>query len=146
MNPGYVVVKSDYSKEEPRIPSVVFNVRALKDDFIAGRNIYKEFAAQIFGQAPEALLPAQLDVGKSNFIGAVYGLTWKRMVSEALAQGRTLTEELAKQVLSSFRELYPEIKIAWQRARADADRGLIRFGKSKLGRRKLLRRVARTAD
>jgi hypothetical protein len=62
MNPGYVVVKSDYSKEEPRIPSVVFNVRALKDDFIAGRNIYKEFAAQIFGQAPEALLPAQLDV------------------------------------------------------------------------------------
>jgi DNA polymerase I-like protein with 3'-5' exonuclease and polymerase domains len=137
--PGYVVVKSDFSKEEPRITAVVFNVRALKHDFLARRNIYTGFAAQIFGNAPEALLPAQLEVGKANFIGAVYGLSWKRMVSDALTQRRTLTEELAKQILTAFKELYPEIRAAWQKAKHDADRGLIRFGKSKLGRRKLLR-------
>ena len=137
--PGHVVVKCDYSKEEPRIVADVFNVQQLKDDFNAGCNIYKIFAAQIFGVPAEEVNPKQLDAGKTNFLGVVYGEAWRTMVAKALAEGRTLSEQLAKQIISAFDELYPEIREVWRRAKRDAFRGLIRYGKSKLGRRRLLR-------
>jgi DNA polymerase I-like protein with 3'-5' exonuclease and polymerase domains len=87
------------------------------------------------------LLQNNLDAGKTNFLGVVYGEAWRTMVAKALAEGRTLSEELAKQIIEAFDELYPEIREAWRRAKRDASRGLIRYGKSKLGRRRLLRPV-----
>jgi DNA polymerase I-like protein with 3'-5' exonuclease and polymerase domains len=137
--PGYVVVKSDYSREEPRIVADVFAVQTLKEDFRARRDIYKGFGAQIFGVAIEKVLPVQSDVGKTNFLGVTYGEAWKRLVANAPAQGRTLSDETAQKIIEAFDQLYPEIREAWKQARRDANRGLIRFGTSRLGRRRLLR-------
>jgi hypothetical protein len=61
--PGHIVVKCDYSKEEPRIAADVFNVEQLKADFNAGPNIYKIFAAQIFGVPAEEVAPKQFGCG-----------------------------------------------------------------------------------
>jgi DNA polymerase I-like protein with 3'-5' exonuclease and polymerase domains len=133
----HVIIKSDFSREEPCIVASVFNVRALKADFSAGRDIYKGFAAQIFGVPLDRVIEEQLSVGKTNFLGVTYGQQWKRLVSAALNEGRTLSEETARKIVDAFDARYPEIRAAWNQARNGARNGRIRFGTSKLGRRRL---------
>jgi DNA polymerase I-like protein with 3'-5' exonuclease and polymerase domains len=137
-SPDHVIIKSDYSREEPRIAASVFNVPALKDDFKAGRDIYLGFAAQIFGVSPESLIAEQIDTGKTNFLGVTYGESAKRLVKSALDKGKTLEPEKAQKIIDAFNILYPEIRDAWRQARRDANRNLISYGTSKLGRRRLL--------
>jgi DNA polymerase I-like protein with 3'-5' exonuclease and polymerase domains len=137
-SPDHVIIKNDYSREEPRIAASVFDVTVLKKDFEAQRDIYLSFASQIVGLSPEKLTREQIDLWKTNFLGVVYGESAKRLVKAALDEGKTLTLEDAQKIIAAFDELYPEIREAWNRARRVARSGKIRYGTSKLGRRRLL--------
>jgi DNA polymerase I-like protein with 3'-5' exonuclease and polymerase domains len=133
-----VVVKCDFSREEPRIAADVFNVKALLEDFRAGRDIYRGFAAAIFGLTPDQVSAEQIVIGKPNFLGRTYGEGPETLRKEALSAGHDLSEELAQQICDAFDSTYPEIFEAWNQAKRDAGKGRITCGKSRLGRRRLL--------
>jgi DNA polymerase I-like protein with 3'-5' exonuclease and polymerase domains len=136
--PGYVVVKNDFSREEPTIAAVEFGVKNLIDDILNGRDLYRGFTTSIFGIDYESVRPEQLAVGKANFLGVTYGEKVAGLIAAAAKEGRLLTEETARQIIDGFDLRYPELRDAWNQARTAARKGLIRFGKSKLGRRRLL--------
>ena len=138
--PGYVVVKNDFSREEPTIAAVEFGVKNLIDDILNGRDLYRGFTTSIFGIDYESVRPEQLAVGKANFLGVTYGEKVAGLIAAAAKEGRLLTEETARQIIDGFDLRYPELRDAWNQARRAAHKGLIRFGKSKLGRRRLLLR------
>jgi DNA polymerase I-like protein with 3'-5' exonuclease and polymerase domains len=137
-NDGDVVVKCDFSREEPRIAADVFNVKALLDDFHSGRDMYRGFAAAIFGIDPEKVTPEQVITGKPNFLGRTYGEGPETLQKEAAAAGHDLFDDLAQQICDAFDRTYPEIHEAWNQAKRDAGHGRITYGKSRYGRRRLL--------
>jgi DNA polymerase I-like protein with 3'-5' exonuclease and polymerase domains len=138
--PGYVVVKNDFSREEPTIAAVEFGVKNLIEDILNGRDLYRGFTTAIFGVDYESVRPEQLAVGKANFLGVTYGEKVAGLIAAAAKEGRLLTEETARQIIDGFDLRYPELRDAWNQAQRAARKGLIRFGKSKLGRRRLLLR------
>jgi DNA polymerase I-like protein with 3'-5' exonuclease and polymerase domains len=138
--PGYVVVKNDFSREEPTITAVEFNVANLIDDIINGRDLYRGFATAIFDVSYDEVSDEQLAIGKPNFLGVTYGETIRGLIAAAAKEGRVLTEEMATKIIAGFDARYPEIRAAWNQARAAARKRIIRYGKTRLGRRRLLLR------
>ena len=136
--PGCVVVKADFSREELMITAVEFNVKALKEDIRNGRDIYRGFGSSIAGVNYEDVAEEDLEVGKVSFLAVTYGERIAGLISQAAKKGMTLTEEKAQKVIEGFDARFPEIRSALDQARSAAYRGQIRYGKSRLGRRRLL--------
>jgi DNA polymerase I-like protein with 3'-5' exonuclease and polymerase domains len=139
-HPGYAVIKNDFSREEPTITAIEFNVANLIDDIVNGRDLYRGFATAIFGVAYEEVSDEQLAIGKPNFLGVTYGETIRGLTASAAKEGRLLSEEMATKIIAGFDARYPEIRAAWNQARAAARKRIIRYGKTRLGRRRLLLR------
>jgi DNA polymerase I-like protein with 3'-5' exonuclease and polymerase domains len=139
-HPSYAVVKNDFSREEPTITAVEFNVANLIDDIVNGRDLYRGFAGSIFGVAYEEVSDEQLAIGKPNFLGVTYGEQVRGLIASAAKEGRALTEEMAAKIIEGFDTRYPEIRAAWNQARSAARKRIIRYGKTRLGRRRLLLR------
>jgi DNA polymerase I-like protein with 3'-5' exonuclease and polymerase domains len=138
--PGYVVVRNDFSREEPTICAVEFEVENLRADIVNGRDIYRGFATAIFEVAYDQVSDEQLAIGKPNFLGVTYGEQVGGLIASAAKEGRILTEETAAKIIEGFDTRYPEIRAAINQARSAARKRIIRYGKSRLGRRRLLLR------
>jgi DNA polymerase I-like protein with 3'-5' exonuclease and polymerase domains len=138
--PGYIVIKNDFSREEPTIVAAEFKPANLIADLLAGRDIYRGLATSIFNIEYEQVSEKQLDKGKGNFLGLTYGESVAGLIASAAKEGRTLTEEEAIQIIEGFDTRYPEIRTAINQAKRNARRRIIRYGKSRLGRRRLLLR------
>ena len=136
--PGCVVVTLATPREELMITAVEFNVKALKEDIRNGRDIYRGFGSSIAGVNYEDVAEEDLEVGKVSFLAVTYGERIAGLISQAAKKGMTLTEEKAQKVIEGFDARFPEIRSALDQARSAAYRGQIRYGKSRLGRRRLL--------
>jgi DNA polymerase I-like protein with 3'-5' exonuclease and polymerase domains len=138
--PGDVVVKNDFSREEPTIVAFEFKPKTLIDDIVSGYDLYRGFATAIFGVAYEEVSDQQILTGKPNFLGVTYGETVRGLIASAAKEGRELNEELAAQIIEGFNTRYPEIRAAINQAKAAARKRIVRYGKTRLGRRRLLLR------
>jgi DNA polymerase-1 len=138
--PGYIVIKNDFSKEEPTIVAAEFKPANLIADLLAGRDIYCGFATAIFSVEYEQVSNKHRDTGKANFLGITYGEYVRGLIASAAKEGRILTEEEAIRIIEGFDARYPEIRAVINQAKRNARRRIIRYGKSRLGRRRLLLR------
>jgi DNA polymerase I-like protein with 3'-5' exonuclease and polymerase domains len=102
--------------------------------------MYRGFATSIFGVSYDEVSGQQHATGKASFIGVTYGLTVRGLIASAAQEGRELSDELATKIIEGFNTRYPEIRAAINQARAAARKRIIRYGKSRLGRRRLLLR------
>jgi DNA polymerase I-like protein with 3'-5' exonuclease and polymerase domains len=138
--PGDIIINPDFSREEPTIFAVEFKVKRLLEDINSGRDIYRSFAAEIYPDiAPESLSSVQLALGKANFLGIGYGEKPDRLIKNAWEKdGILITNEEADRIYKAHQKYAPEIHEAIRQARYAAYHGKIRYGQSKLGRRRLL--------
>jgi DNA polymerase I-like protein with 3'-5' exonuclease and polymerase domains len=139
-SPDDMIINPDFSREEPTIFAVEFKVKRLLDDINAGRDIYQGFAAEIYKDLTVgALSEGQLVVGKTHFLAIGYGEKPQALIRSAWEkEGRIMSEEEANRIFRAHMTCYPEIHEAIRRERHAARLGKIRFGLSKLGRRRLL--------
>lgn len=73
--PGNLLVSADYSQVELRVLAHMADEPVLKGFFLAGEDVHRATAAQVFGIEPEEVDESQRSKAKMVNFGIVYGLT-----------------------------------------------------------------------
>lgn len=119
---GYVVIPCDSSQIEARMLAYIAGQDDLVEAFAQRRDIYSEFASEIYGRpcskAPEH--SGDRFVGKTSILGLGYGMGADRF-KETLAIGNggikaIITLEEAQSIVHKYRKKYPRIAALWSRA------------------------------
>lgn len=103
--PGWMLMKADYSQIELRVLAHISGDEVLIDAFRSGEDIHTRTAAEVFGLAPDEVTPERRDAAKAINFGIVYGIS-----SFGLAKGTGLTKADAQQYIDAYFARYPGVK------------------------------------
>lgn len=118
---GYVVVAVDSSQIEARMVAFLSGCSKLIEAFAGGRDVYSEFACEVFGRKiTKADVPERF-VGKQSILGLGYGLGWAKFgrsipILSRLQLGQTIAmpDDEAVRVVDTYRRTYPQIPQCWK--------------------------------
>lgn len=119
--PDHDVVAIDYSQIEARIAAVTAGEVDLVAAFREGRDIYAEFASELYGR-PVSKELADVDPqaerdrksGKETILGGDFGMGWRKFKATVRGKGLVLSDEEAMQVIEFFRRRYPGFPVTWE--------------------------------
>lgn len=101
----------DYQKIEPRLLAYFLAVApnihdtSLADAVKAGKDLYREIVAPMFGKTPAELTEAEYKRGKIQFLSLMYG----GGVNTIMEQFGITSRKEAKGIITGFREAWPSI-------------------------------------
>jgi DNA polymerase-1 len=110
--PGHVLVSADYSQIELRIMAHLSGDAALVSAFLAGADIHRATAAEIFGVPVSEVTPEQRRYIKAVNFGLIYG-----MGAFGLARELTIERAAAQQFIERYFARYPGVAEYMQRTR-----------------------------
>ena len=110
--PGHVLVSADYSQIELRIMAHLSGDPALVRAFLAGEDIHRATAGEIFGVAPSEVTADQRRYIKAVNFGLIYG-----MGAFGLAQQLGIERGAAQQFIDKYFQRYPGVALYMQRTR-----------------------------
>src|SRR5690606_22819044 len=103
--PGWVILKADYSQIELRVLAHISGDETLVEAFRRGEDIHRRTAAEVFGLKPEEVTPERRDAAKAINFGIVYGIS-----SFGLAKGTGLSREEAQKYIDAYFARYPGVR------------------------------------
>jgi DNA polymerase len=127
--PGSRLIIVDLNAIEARVLAWLASCESMLNAFRAGRDIYKEFAAEVLGVAVDQLSEEYRNkFGKPGILGSGYGqgpgaevidvksgeLIKTGLWGFAERQGITLTQAEAQKIVSTYRQRYPEVPRLWR--------------------------------
>jgi len=104
-NPGWTMVKADYSQIELRILAHYSHDERLVQAFRAGEDIHTKTAAEIFGVEPHRVTPDQRSAAKAVNFGIVYGIS-----GFGLSRDTGLSRADAQAFIDGYFERYPGVR------------------------------------
>ena len=112
---GKKVVTVDAMQIEARFNAYMAGERDLVEAFRTGRDIYADFAEQIYGHpVVKAEHPLQRFVGKTAILSLGYGSSWLVFQNMCRLQGNVnLTERDAAGIVMLYRTMFPKIVDHW---------------------------------
>jgi hypothetical protein len=115
---GHKVVVADLSGIELRMNHFLWRVpssMALFAADVANADLYKDFASKLYDVAVSDVTKAQRQIGKIAHLGLQYGsgASTFRAVAKGMG-GVTLTLEESQNIVTRWRETYPEIVQGWR--------------------------------
>lgn len=120
----YDLICSDYSSVEAR------GTFWLTDDFDAlnilraGKDIYKEMAAQVFGVKYDQVTKYQRFLGKQAILGLGYQMGAERYVRTCADYGVEITLELAERIVTTYRKTHYKVTKFWKQIEEAAKRSV----------------------
>ena len=119
---GHQVVVMDSSQIEVRVLAWLAGQRDVLDNFAAGRDVYREFGAVVYGVPPDQIDKTQRFVSKTCVLGLGFG-TGHAKLRQTLAQGTTgpvveVSEAEAQRLVAVYRTQHAHVVALWR----DADR------------------------
>lgn len=128
-SPGYVMMSSDFSQQEPRILCHLCNDEHLRQAYADGKDIYAEMASKAFhktydecrefytdengnkilGDDGEPLLNKEGKKRRSKIKGVLLGLLYGESTA-TMAEGAGISTEEAQQIIDDFFAAYPRIQ------------------------------------
>ncbi len=112
---GWILLSADYSQVELRVMSHMADVPALKESFVAGEDIHKRTASEIFNIFPEMVTDEMRRQAKTINFGVLYG-----MGSFSLAKDLGIGRAEAQQFIDHYFERYPAILKYLEEKKAEA--------------------------
>ncbi len=113
--PGHVLVSADYSQIELRIMAHLSGDQALVRAFLAGEDIHRATAGEIFGVKPSEVTADQRRYIKAVNFGLIYG-----MGAFGLAQQLGIERGAAQQFIDRYFQRYPGVAEYMQKTREQA--------------------------
>jgi hypothetical protein len=144
---GYKIVVSDLSGIELRVNHYLWDVDSTRELYESDpeADLYKEFAAALFGIPKEQVTKDQRQLAKVAQLGLGFGAGWSTFQKVAkLMGGITLDAEEAQRVTSTWRTKYSAITYGWKSCQKLIDamytgaeyspdpRGLVKAGRAKV--------------
>jgi len=119
--PGYKVIAPDSSQIEARVNAWLGGEEELLQAFREGRDIYSEFASEVFGYPVSKPMKKERFIGKTSILGLGYSMGWAKFQTTVKVQSRLqLKEEIvlddaeAQRVVQKYRTKYAGIARNWQ--------------------------------
>lgn len=110
---------ADLSNIEARMLAWLAKEADLLDAFAQGRDVYCEFASQIYGRTITKDNALERYVGKTAILGLGYGMGHLKF-QDTLKSGSPsvdVSDSTAAQIVTQYRSMYPNIPILWSRAK-----------------------------
>ncbi len=101
---GWALLSADYSQVELRVLAYMADVPALKESFVAGEDIHRRTASEIFNVFPEMVSAEMRRQAKTINFGVIYG-----MGAFSLAKDLGISRSEAQQFIDHYFERYPAI-------------------------------------
>ncbi|MCK4502894.1 MAG: DNA polymerase I, partial [Desulfuromonadales bacterium] len=101
---GWVLLSADYSQVELRVMAHMADVTALKESFVAGEDIHKRTASEIFNVFPEMVTDEMRRQAKTINFGVLYG-----MGAFSLGKDLGISRAEAQQFIDHYFERYPAV-------------------------------------
>ena len=111
--PGCEFICADFNAIEARGVFWLADDAVGLDVFNSGRDPYKDMASAIFSVPYEKINDDQRFVGKQAILGLGYRMGWKKFMAQCESYGQPITEELAKQVVNTYRARYWRVVEFW---------------------------------
>ncbi len=112
---GYLLVDADYSQIELRLLAHISKDAALKNFFLAGRDIHTQTASEIFHVPEEAVTPEMRKSAKAINFGIVYGIG-----EYSLSQDLGVSMRVAKEYIEKTFALFPQVRSYLDRVKKEA--------------------------
>ncbi|NOQ41749.1 MAG: DNA polymerase I [Desulfuromusa sp.] len=112
---GWILLSADYSQVELRVMAHMADVTALKESFVAGEDIHKRTASEIFNVFPEMVSDEMRRQAKTINFGVLYG-----MGAFSLAKDLGISRAEAQQFIDHYFERYPAILKYLEEKKAEA--------------------------
>ena len=111
---GYDLICADYSSIEARGIFWLVGDESALETFRQGRDIYVATAAEIYGIGYDEVKPDQRQMGKQAVLGLGYQMGYAKFAETCQGYGMDVSEEMAKQVVETYRSTYSKIKSFWR--------------------------------
>lgn len=125
---GWTLLSADYSQVELRVMAHMADVAGLKESFVAGEDIHKRTASEIFNVFPELVSDDMRRQAKTINFGVLYG-----MGAFSLGKDLGISRAEAQQFIDHYFERYPAV-LQYLEAKKEEAREL-QYVKTLLGRR-----------
>jgi len=113
---GSKLIACDSSQIEARMLAYVAGQDDLVEAFRRGEDVYKQFAARVYGRAIYSVTKEQRHVGKTCILGLGYGMGHVKFRDTIKLQtNMDIGEHEAKRIVYLYRDTYPMIKQLWTR-------------------------------
>ena len=112
---GWILLSADYSQVELRVMAHMADVPALKESFVAGEDIHKRTASEIFNIFPEMVTDEMRRQAKTINFGVLYG-----MGAFSLAKDLGISRAEAQKFIDHYFERYPAILKYLEEKKAEA--------------------------
>lgn len=112
---GWTLLAADYSQVELRVMAHMADVAALKESFVAGEDIHKRTASEIFGIFPEMVTDEMRRHAKTINFGVLYG-----MGAFSLAKDLGVSRKEAQAFIDNYFERYPAVLDYLEAKKAEA--------------------------
>lgn len=113
--PGYSIVAADFSNIEARIVATLAGQLDLVEGFRSGRDIYAEFATEIYGYlVTKGTHPIERFVGKTCILGLGYGMGHAKFHLKVLQEGIKMDAREAARIVQLYRTRYHKIPQLWR--------------------------------
>ena len=120
--PGHLVLAADASQIEARVVAWLCNQEDLVEEFAQGVDVYSSFASKVFKKPIDKKNnPTERFIGKTAILGLGYGLGWQKFQRTIKLQSKAqtgkqidLTDDEAKEIVTTYRDAYSNIKSVWQ--------------------------------
>lgn len=133
-NENYTLIAADYSQIELRIIAALSKDENMLAAFKSGQDIHASTAAKVYGIALDEVTREQRSHAKMVNFGIIYGIS-----AFGLSQRLNISRKEAKQIIDSYFEQFPGIKIFMDQCILDArEKGYV---ETILGRKRFLRDI-----
>lgn len=112
---GWTLLSADYSQVELRVMAHMADVAALKESFLAGEDIHKRTASEIFNIFPELVTDEMRRQAKTINFGVLYG-----MGAFSLAKDLGISRSEAQQFIDQYFQRYPAVLSYLEEKKAEA--------------------------
>lgn len=114
--PGTVFISADYSQIELRIMAHLSGDEGLKKAFLAGEDIHRFTASEVFNVPLEEVTPQQRRSAKAINFGLIYGMS-----AFGLARQIDESQAMAKSYMEQYFHRYPNVKVYMEKIRKQAE-------------------------
>lgn len=117
---GCVFYGGDFASVEARMTAFLAGHSELVEAFRAGKDVYVEMAAKIYGVPPERVTKGMRQVGKIAILGLGYGMGAAKFRSTAVGYGIEVSEDEARRVVDIYRSVHEPIPRLWKQLQSAA--------------------------